>query len=194
MTQPQIPNSISPDQLRSLLGDVGSIPLSPALPALRFSDPDSHTGMLDLYLIVIQVIAKASAYGPTPVQILSCVNALLTHTAQRMEDILKPDGMTELLQQFRSRHGKNVDDNKLVDQGAAQVNAGLRKIQAALVILEDLHDEWFSTMRVMEELSKAGRLPPMKIPTSTEHLLSDEIVESLGLDRCELETALGIKA
>lgn len=193
MTQPQIPDSISSDQLRSFLGELGRMPLSPIIPALRFSDPNSHTGILDLYLIVIQIIAKAEESGPTPVQVLGCVNALLTHTVNRMEAIISGGGVEELLQQFKARHGDDIDDKKCIDHGVSQVAGNLKKIQAALTILEDLHSEWFTTMRVMEELSKAGKLPPMKIPSSNEHLLSDEIIESLGLSRDELEAAIGIK-
>lgn len=193
MTQPQIPDSISANQLRSLLGEVSKMPLSPVIPALRFPDPDTHTGMMDLYVVVLQIIAKAEAHGATPMQVLSCVLGLLQHTAHRMEAILEPGGVKDLLDQYKARHGEPSDDQSFIDRGKAQVSASLRKLQAAVTILDDLHSEWFTTMRVMEELSKAGKLPPMNIPDVNHHLISDEIVESLGFSREQLEIGLGIK-
>jgi hypothetical protein len=170
------------------------MPISPVIPALRFPDPTNHTGIMDLYLVVLQIIAKAEAHGATPLQVLSCVLGLLNHTAHKMEAILEPSGISELLEQQKVPRNQDSENQDLIEErGKAQVRASLRKIQAAVTILDDLHSDWFTTMRVVEELSKVGVMPAMDIPDTNHHLLSDEICESLGLNRDELEVELGIK-
>lgn len=183
---PQIPDAVSPEALRQLLG--GTLPDATALRQFRFGDTSKHEGIYDFLLLLLHICGQEEG-APSVVQTIGATSFLIDILDQRLRPLLEEseERITNEVEKYKTSNPMRSAAAQIAKEAIAADNDQTRaQLSALKTAIGAMSRNAIGAMFAVEKLQFLG--PNTPNPGERQRFFSDTVLEDLGIDRATFDT------